>query len=131
MGNNKMNGATATAFGQPGNVLPMRGVPDDPTVRPPTWMERRAIELGVIEMASAPTRPPGFYVNWSTVTGIIAIIGVIGALFVYVWNTAHEQGAREAKIRQLEERLQKAEFDAAEAKKFSVYDAVENQANDE
>lgn len=101
----------------------MRGVLDDPSVRPPTWMERRLIELGVIEMASAPTKPPGFYVNWSTVTGIIAILGVIGALFVYVWNTAHQQGIKDAEIRHLQMEIKKAQDDAAEAKKLQTYSA--------
>jgi hypothetical protein len=130
MGQRKMNGATATVY-EPGNVLPMRGVPDDPTVRPPTWMERRAIELGVIEMAAAPTKPPGFYVNFTTISFLIVVLSAIGGLWWFTWQTAYQRGERDAQIqaereqsarerKALEERIVKAEEDARKAKEFGI-----------
>lgn len=71
-------------------------------------------------MPDTPTKPPGFYVNWSTVTGVLAILAMIGGLYVYVWNTAVEAGRREAEVQQLRERLQKAEKDAETAARLAA-----------
>lgn len=87
------------------------------------YLGQRLYEAGVIDMAPS-TKPPGFYVNWTTVTGILALCVFIGGLFMFTWNTARDVQRREDEVRHLQERLLKAETDAAEAKKFSVYAAA-------
>jgi hypothetical protein len=115
-----MNGtATATGF------KPVLVAKEAEETRPLRWYERFLHNIGVLTMANAPTRPPGFYVNISTVTFFIAVLGTIGGLWWFTWQTAqdvgYQRGKAEAERLVLLERLAKSEADAAEAKKYQVY----------
>lgn len=117
-----MNGIqTATGF------KPVLVGSDTDETRPLKWWERILHQLGVLTMATAPTRPPGFYVNISTVTFFIAVIGTIGGLWWFTWQTAqdvgYQRGKAEIEQKVLLERLAKSEQDAAEAKKLQTYSA--------
>jgi hypothetical protein len=89
----------------------------------PGWFRRRMLDLGVFTMANSSHNPPGFYVNWTTVTGLIALCVFLGGLFLWTWNTAYQQGQQESERQHLIQRLEKAEKDAEEAKKLQTYQA--------
>lgn len=74
-----------------------------------SWTFRRLYEAGVIDM-SPSTKPPGFYVNWTTVTSLIAVLSLIGGLFYFTWNTSasinFERGKASAEKEQLQRELE-------------------------
>jgi hypothetical protein len=123
------------------NVLPLRRGEQEQTDeqhrrRYWPWVQRRLVDLGIgtYDMAEldAPTRPPGFYLNYTVALFYMALIGAVlgGFWFMYdrIDRNAYERGRQETELKQLQERLQKAEFDASEAKKFSVYAAAGSDA---
>ena len=135
----EMNATTAPAKT---NVLPIRTPRHDPADAIPRrrywpWIQRRLVDLGIgtYDMAEleAPTKPPGFYLNYTTASFYMGLIVVIlgGFWFMYdrIDQNAFERGRQETELKQLQERLQKAEFDASEAKKFSVYAAAGSDAD--
>lgn len=140
----KMANGAATAM-EAGNVkhFPGYGVlgneTDDPAVRSPlTFWQQRAVDLGMRTMAVTPTVKPPYWnttmvTAWCAVAGVLLVlIGMVVALWYFTWQTADAQGyyrgKDETEKRQLRERLEKAEDDAAEAKKFSVYAAAGSDA---
>ena len=87
----------------------------------PTWLQRRAVDLGVLAMPDTPPPSPGFYVNWTTVTGLIALFVLIGSLFAFTWSVAYQQGAKEAELQQMRERLASTEKKAEAADTKATY----------
>lgn len=85
-----------------------------------SWFRQRLIDLGVIEMATS-TKPPGFFLNWTTVTGIIALCVFIGGIFMFAWNVAYQQGLKDAEMKTLQERLAIAEKKAEAADTKATY----------
>lgn len=75
-----------------------------------SWLTRRLHDLGVFEMVtSTRNQPPGFFVNWTTVTSLIAVMSLIGGLFYFCWNTAasinYEKGKAEAQRDQMQKQM--------------------------
>ena len=73
-----------------------------------SYLGRRLFEAGVIDMATS-TKPPGFYVNWTTVTSLIIVVSAIAGLWWFTYQTANEtgyqRGLQEAEKRQLQKQL--------------------------
>lgn len=92
------------------------------------WWQRIFYDLGVYAMADAKPAPPEFRVTYATVSIILAILGSMAALWWFTWTTAnqsgYERGRAETERQVLKDRLNKAEADAAEAKKFQIYAAA-------
>lgn len=78
-----------------------------------SWAQRRLLELGVLLMPDSPTKPPGFYINFSTITFIILVVGSIAGLWWFTWQkaemTGYERGRQEVEMKQMNERILKAE----------------------
>lgn len=130
----QMNAATAAA--QEPNVYPIRREP--PAVSTDTTPEERGElsrlgrflhNLGAIEMANtSSTKPPGFYLNYSTVLFYITVLGFIAGGFYWTWQRGDESGYKRRDQEAVIEKL-KAE-QAAELKKLNDRLAgAEAQAN--
>jgi hypothetical protein len=100
---------------------------DDPAVRQPSWIKRRLHELGVLAMPATNPQPPGFFVNWTTITSLIVVVSAIVGLWYFTWQAAQEAGYQrgrdEAEKQQLIKQIEEAKRDAAEAKKLQTYSA--------
>lgn len=98
-----------------------------------SWFRQRLIDLGVIEMATS-TKPPGFYVNFSTVTVIVLVVSAIGGLWWFTWQTAYQQGFQKAQYDAQIEQLQKESADAKkkaeDALKLQTYNARQTDNKD-
>ena len=81
-------------------------IESDPSTRQPTWLERRLSELGAIEMAPS-TKPPGFYVNWTTVTSLIVVVSAIAGLWWFTWQTAEQRGIEKGRIEAEKQQMQR------------------------
>lgn len=71
------------------NVKHIRGealdsVPDDPSK--PSWLTRRLYDLGVLEMVTPSTKPPGFFLNYSTAAFYILVIATIAGGFWFTYD---------------------------------------------
>lgn len=102
------------------------GKENQPERVPFTWAQKRLLDLGVYVMPeNSPQPPPGFYVNFSTVTFLILVIGTIAGLWLYTWRTAdqggYERGRQEAVIQQLKEQATAAEKKAEAADTKATY----------
>ena len=90
------------------------------------WFRRRFEEAGIVEMATTSTRPPGY--NWTVIGGICTVITAVVVLMGLFCGAAYYMGIQAQQMEMLRQdniRLQKdvekAQNDAAEAKKFSIY----------
>jgi hypothetical protein len=90
------------------------------------WVTRRLEDAGIKEMAPTSTRPPGY--NWTVIGGICAVISTVLVLMGLFCAGAYYMGIQAQQMEMLKQdnmRLQKdvekAQNDAAEAKKFSIY----------
>lgn len=104
------------------NIRDFKGlaiVEDDPSTRIPTFIERRLHELGVYDMAPSTNKPSGFYVNWTTVTGLIIVISAIAGLWYFTWQTANEAGYQRGKVESEKLRLEK-ELEATNKRLFVI-----------
>lgn len=108
------------------NYFPERQSTDDPAVRELNFLGRRLHEAGVIEMAPS-TKPPGFFVNWTTVTSLVVVVSAIVGLWYFTWQAAEQagyhRGKDEIEKQQLLKQIDDAKRDAAEAKKLQTYAA--------
>lgn len=86
---------------------------------PFSWAQRRLMDLGVYVMPESP-QTPGININWTTITGIIALCVFIGSLFAFTWSVAYNQGAKDRDMQTLQERLTKAEKDAETAARLAA-----------
>lgn len=97
-----------------------------------SWFGERLNEAGVIR-DMAQTKPPGFYVNWTTVSGIILILSSIigGWIFTYnmTYNAAYQKGIDDAEKKVILERLEKTEKDAKQAKDLQLYNQSAAEEN--
>lgn len=88
-----------------------------------SWIDRRLLELGIKAMADKPT-PPGLYVNFSTASFFILVLGTMAGLWWFTWQTAnqagYDRGVNETEKRILLERVEKAEEDAKKAMMFGA-----------
>lgn len=98
-----------------------------------SWLTRRLYELGVLDMAPS-TKPPGFYVNWTTVTSLIVVVSAIVGLWYFTWQTAQqagfEKGKQEAERQQLSERLNKTEEELRRTKDLKLVQAGQNAGHE-
>lgn len=102
-----------------------QGIPDETSTEEKRgWFFRRLVELGVLEMADSQPKPPGFYVNFTTIIGFIIIAATITGLFLYAMHVAQEagyqNGKHEAEKQETDRRLLKAEEDARRAKEWGM-----------
>lgn len=81
----------------------------------PSWAVRLGSFIGVL-MAN-PESPRGWSFNPAVITCVLTIAGMVAFGGYYM-------GQKDAENRQLMERIQKAEADAAEAKKLGIYAAA-------
>jgi hypothetical protein len=115
--------SSAKIFEMPGYKA--QALPDETSTKEKRgWFFRRLVELGVFEMADSQPKPPGFYVNATTIIGFIIIAATITGLFLYAVQSAresgYEKGKAEAERKALEIRLTKAEEDARRAKEWNM-----------
>lgn len=92
----------------------------NPKEVPFSWAQKRLLDLGVLVMPEKSPQPPGVFINWTTITGIIALCVFIGSLFAFTWSVAYQQGAKEAEYKILTDRLTKAEKDAETAARLAA-----------
>ena len=92
-----------------------------------SWLQRRMADTGVIMALTQPKLPPGFYVNWTTVTSLIVVVTAIAGLWYFTWQSARESGFAAGKIeaerQQLADRLTKAEEELRRTKDLKVLQA--------
>lgn len=71
-----------------------------------SYLDQRLSELGIITVMRCP---PGFFVNWSSVIGILFVVLAIAGLYWFTYKTADEagyhRGVAEAERRELRDRL--------------------------
>ena len=80
---NRMNESVArNNVYYPGGFTSTVEKPDDEL----TWLGRRLADTGIIEMPS--TKPPGFYINWTTITSLVVVVSAIVGLWYFTWQTA-------------------------------------------
>jgi hypothetical protein len=91
------------------------------------WFFRRAVDLGVITMANSQPKPPGFFINFSTVTVLITILVFFGGLSMWLWNVAYQKGVDDFEKKQILERLDKAEQEVKKAKDLQLYNQSANE----
>lgn len=121
------------------NVKDFRGgfatVEDDPSIRPPSFIENRLYDLGVLDMAPSTQRPSGFFVNWTTATGIVVILTAIVGLWYFTWQSAqqigYEKGKAEAEQHQLLERLTKTEEELRRTKDLKLVQSGQQAGHEE
>lgn len=113
--------ATATATQIDGNVkiFPSLIEMDVQGPKPLSWIKTRLYELGVIDMETQPTRPPGFFFNYSTALFYLAIIAAVCGGFWWTWQQAslagYERGKQDIRLQMMEQRLTEAESTAKKA----------------
>ena len=80
-----------------------------------TWLFRRLLDLGVIQMEGTQPKQPRWTINLTTITTLIIFLGFIIGLYtltyyvgVSVGTEAEKERRRDAKIEFLEKELQKA-----------------------
>lgn len=99
-----------------------------------SWFGRRLAELGVINDMTTSTKPPGFYINYSTVTVIVLLLSSIAGLWWFTWNTAYQSGYQKAEYQAQIEQLQKEAADAKkkaeDALKLQTYNARQTDNKD-
>lgn len=103
------------------------------------WWERIQLAYGVRTMANRP-QTPSIPLNVTTLGTWVIIIATILGGFAWTWkqgrDAGYEQRDAQAQIEQLMQQLKqnqietnRAEADAAEAKKFGIYAAAGSDAN--
>lgn len=109
---NRMNEAIALNS----NVRHMPMVEHD--VQELSLLGRIFYNLGVIDMAPS-TKPPGFFVNWTTVTSIIVVVSAIVGLWYFTWQSAQQIGFDKGKAEAEKMRLEK-ELEATKQRLFVI-----------
>jgi hypothetical protein len=98
------------------------------------YLGRRLSEAGIIEMAPS-TKPPGFFVNWTTVTSLVVVVSAIVGLWYFTWqaadNAGFERGRQASEQKQLLERLQKTEEELRRTKDLKLVQAGQNAGHEE
>ena len=121
----RMNGETIAAKTNVSSFPSLAVLADDAEERRKvySWLDRRLFELGIYAMPNE-NRPPGFYVNWTTITSLIVVVSAIVGLWYFTWKSADEagfqRGKAEAEKQQILDRLNKAEEDAKKAVLFGA-----------
>lgn len=72
-----------------------------------TWFQRRLADTGVIMALTNPKLPPGFFVNWTSVTSIIVVVGAIASLWWFTWSTAEQRGIEKGRLEAEKQQMQK------------------------
>ena len=117
--------ATARVFG-----FPIAGPHSDDEYQEPKrgWFGRRFEEAGIIDMPTS-TRPPGY--NWTVIGGICTVIATLLILLSMFCGGAYYMGIQAQQMEMLRQdnirlskEVEKAQADAAEAKKFGIYAAA-------
>lgn len=89
------------------------------------WFFRRMRDLGVIEMADSQPKPPGFFINATTILSFLMIALIIIGLYIFTYiqasNAAYEKGVSDTEKKVMLERLAKAEEDARKAKEWQIF----------
>jgi hypothetical protein len=88
-------------------ILP--SVTGDQPAESPSWLKRRLYDLGVLAMANEPARPPGFFVNVTTLSIWIAIVASVlgGFWFMHqrIENDGYQRGILEEQKKQQDGKL--------------------------
>lgn len=118
----KMDGARqANVFGFP--AIKSEIPAEKPERR--TWFFNRLVDLGLIAMNDESPKPPGFYINGTSVVGFLIIGAIIAGLFFYTYwaayQSAYQKGLDDAEKKAILERLNKAEQDVKKAKELQLY----------
>lgn len=83
-----------------------------------SFLGRIFYNLGVTDMAPS-TKPPGFFVNWTTVTGIIVVLTTIAGLWWFTYQTAQQAGYQQGRADAEKLRLEK-ELEATKQRLFVI-----------
>lgn len=97
-------------------VLPITVDETTDESRPHTWKEwlkakgmRRLEELDMVRAKDEPTRPPGFFFNYSTALFYLTVLGFIAGGFWFAYEKAeqagYERGKQEKEMEQLRQKL--------------------------
>lgn len=123
----KMNEAKAThLYGLP--AYKSQALPnEDSTEEKRSWFFNRLVDIGVITMANSQPKPPGFYINFSTITVLITILVFFGGLSTFLWSVAYQKGQDDFEKKQILERLEKAEQEVKKAKELQLYNQSANE----
>lgn len=86
----------------------------------PSWFRQRLMDIGVLMAPHTEAKPPGFFVNWTSLSAIVVIVGAIAGLWWFTWQQGqalgYERGKAEAEKQQILDRLTLAEAEAKKAK---------------
>lgn len=95
-----------------------------PEIRPLSWFHQRLLAMGILSMSNAQPQQPGFYVNWTSLSAIVVIVGSIAGLWYFTWNTAqnqgYEKGKAEAEKIQMQHQIDEAKTAAGKAKDIAL-----------
>lgn len=80
-----------------------------------SWWQQWLLDLNIFAMPHSQTKPPGFYVNFTTIAALTVIIGFIAGGFWWTWQRGQESGIAIGEQRAINQQLQKQISDAAEA----------------
>lgn len=112
------NESTARILHLPSSSIAEDDVPKD------SWLRRRLFDLHLIAMPNSQPQPPGFYVNWTSLSAIVVIVGAIAGLWYFTWNTAqsqgYEKGKAEAEKIQMQRQIDTASQKADKAKDIAL-----------
>lgn len=84
-----------------------------------SWLFRRLVDLGVIDMAGSQNK--GWNINPTTITTLIAILLFFGGICTWLWNQAYQKGVDDMEKKIILERLSKAEDDLRRTKALQEY----------
>jgi len=120
------DGTISEAIPRPDNIslFPSRGVAKDADEHKSSYIRKWLTDIGFIAMSNTQPKTPGFYINWSTISGVILILSTIigGWLYTYnaTWNAAYQKGLDDAEKKIILERLTNAEKDGKQAKDLQL-----------
>ncbi len=107
-----MNTALDTTTLTHDRVRPFPVLLSEEQPRPHTWNDwimRRLWELGMVKSTNEPTKPAGFYFNYSTALFYLTVLGFIAGGFWFAYEKAeqagYERGKQEKEMEQLRQEL--------------------------
>jgi len=82
------------------------------------WLRNRLLDLNFIGMTTTNNKPSGFFVNYTTITVVIAIVmslgTLIGGLYKYTYDVAYQKGVTDTKQTQLQQEIEALKLKQAE-----------------